>query len=299
MKKFKKRILIVGSGDIALRAIPWLARRFHVLALIRRPETAAHLRTLGVTPLPGNLDSRSSLIRYAGIADAILHCAPPPGEGTRDQRTRNLLAALACRRSLPQRMVYISTTGVYGNQAGKWVDENTPLRPQSLRAQRRVDAESVLRAFGIRTRTTITFLRAPGIYAADRLPLERLRRQDPVLHADEDSYTNHIHADDLAYLTCLALFRGRPGRAINATDDSDIQMGAWFDAVADTFHLPRPPRQTRQEIVQHLSPAMQSFMNESRRIKNHRMKHELRARLRYPTISDGLHHAARHHSLHT
>ena len=158
----------------------------------------------------------------------------------------------------------------------------------AARGRRRVDAERRLRAFGRRNQVRVALLRAPGIYAGDRLPLERLRRGDPVLAADEDVHTNHIHAEDLARIACLALFRAGPGRAYNASDDSGLRMGEYFDAVAERFGLARPPRMARAEIVHHLSPLTLSFMSESRRLDNRRLKRELRLRLRYPTVADGL-----------
>ena len=283
-----KRILIVGSGDVARRALPWLLRRFRVFALVRQPEAAVELRALGAVPVVGDLDDRQSLRRLAGIADAVLHFAPPPQTGHGDPRMARLLAALAGRSSLPQGVVYISTTGVYGDCARGRVDETRPCRAQTARGRRRVDAERRLRAFGRRNQVRVALLRAPGIYAADRLPLERLRRGDPVLAADEDVHTNHIHAEDLARIACLALFRAGPGRAYNASDDSGLRMGEYFDAVAERFGLARPPRMARAEIVHHLSPLTLSFMSESRRLDNRRLKRELRLRLRYPTVADGL-----------
>lgn len=283
-----KRILIVGSGDVACRALPWLTRRFRVLALVRQQEAAVELRALGAVPLVADLDDRRSLHRLAGIADAVLHFAPPPQSGAGDPRMARLLAALASRGSLPQGLVYISTTGVYGDCAGARVDETRPSNAQTARGRRRVDAERRLRSFGRRNRVRVALLRAPGIYAADRLPLERLRRGDPVLAADDDVHTNHIHADDLARIACLALFRALPGRAYNASDDSTMRMGDYFDAVADRFDLPRPPRVARAQIAEKLSPLTLSFMSESRRLDNRRLKRELRLHLRYPTVSDGL-----------
>ncbi|HAF53996.1 MAG TPA: NAD(P)-dependent oxidoreductase [Thauera sp.] len=283
-----KRILIVGSGDVALRALPWLTRRFRVYALVRQPEAYAALRAGGAIPLRGDLDDRRSLSRLAGLADAVLHFAPPPSSGPGDPRTQHLLAALGSRKSLPQGLVYISTTGVYGDCGGAYVDETRPCRAQTARGQRRVDAERRLRRFCRRTGVRVALLRAPGIYAADRLPLERLRRGDPVLVADEDVHTNHIHAEDLARIACLALFRAPAGRAYNVCDDSGMRMGDYFDAVADAFALPRPPRLARTEIAACLSPLTLSFMSESRRLDNRRLKRELRVRLRYPTIAHGL-----------
>lgn len=283
-----KRILIVGSGDVAMRALPWLTRRFRVLALVRHADKAVPLRAAGAVPLIADLDDRHSLSRLAGIVDAVLHFAPPPAHGEADPRTKALLAALGTGRSLPQCLVYISTTGVYGDCTGAWVDECRTVLPLSARARRRVDAEHLVRAFGRRNGVRIGVLRAPGIYAAERLPLDRLRRADPVLSAEDDVHTNHIHADDLARLACAALFRGRGGRVWNASDDTQLKMGDYFDAVADAFELPRPPRVARADIAAHLSPMTLSFMAESRRLDNRRMKRELRTPLRYPTVADGL-----------
>ena len=283
-----KRILIVGSGDVALRALPWLTRRFRVFALVRQPEAAVALRAAGAIPIAGDLDDRRSLKRLAGLADAVLHFAPPPSSGEGDPRTKRLLATLGSRKSLPQGLVYISTTGVYGDCGGAHVDETRPCNAQTARGRRRVDAERRLRDFCRRTGVRVALLRAPGIYAADRLPLERLQRGDPVLVADEDVHTNHIHAEDLARIACLALFRAPPARAYNASDDSGMKMGDYFDAVADAFALPRPPRLARAEIATRLSALTLSFMGESRRLDNRRLKRELRVRLRYPTIADGL-----------
>lgn len=283
-----KRVLIVGCGNVASRALPWLRRRFRVYALVRRSDNCGALREAGVMPVRADLDDRRSLMRLAGLADTVLHFAPPPTQGETDPRTRRLLAALGAGASLPQRLVYISTTGVYGDCAGALVAETRPLAARNPRARRRVDAEQQLRAFGRRSGVRVGMLRAPGIYASDRLPLERLRRGDPVLTAEDDVFTNHIHARDLADAACLAIFRARSGRAYNASDDSELKMGEYYDAVADAFALPRPPRCPRATIGERLSPLTLSFMNESRRLDNRRLKSELRLRLRYPSVVDGL-----------
>ncbi|ATE62337.1 NAD-dependent epimerase/dehydratase family protein [Thauera sinica] len=283
-----RRILIIGSGDVAARALPWLTRRFKVFALVRRTEDAAALRAAGAVPVVADLDDRRSLWKLAGIADAVLHLAPPPAQGEGDPRTKAVLAALGTRGSLPQTLVYISTTGVYGDCGGALVDETRPCRPQSARARRRVAAERLVRGFGRRSGARTGVLRVPGIYAADRLPLERLRRGDPVLAPGDDVHTSHIHADDLARLACAALFRARGGRAWNAADDTRLKMGDYFDLVADAFGLPRPPRLARAEIAGRLPPTVLSFMAESRRVDNRRMKRELRTPLRHPTVADGI-----------
>ncbi len=282
-----KRILIVGSGDVAMRAIPWLAKRFRVYAVTRSPAACAALRSRGAIPLLADLDDRRSLARLAGIADVVLHFAPPPARGFQDPRTAWLLAALAQRPSLPQRVIYISTTGVYGDCGGAWVGEASRCVPRTDRARRRVDAERRLRRFGRRCAVAVSILRAPGIYAADRLPLARLQRGEPVLLAEQDVHTHHIHADDLAQLACVAIFRGRPGRVYNAVDDTSMKMGDYFDFAADFFGVPRPPRMSREDIAATLSPMALSFMSESRRLSNDRIRRELRVRLKYPTVREG------------
>lgn len=283
-----QKILIVGSGDVARRILPRLAGRFRVFALLRDATRAAAWRAGGATPVIADLDDRASLARLAGLADLVLHLAPPPGDGTTDRRTRNLLAALGRGKSLPRRLVYVGTTGVYGDCGGARIDETRRLNPTNARAVRRVDAERRLRAWGRQNGVAVSILRAPGIYAADRLPLERLEKGTPALVDRDDGYTNHIHADDLAAACVAALRRGGANRAYNVVDDSDLKMGEWFDRVADAFALPRPPRILRAEAERTLPPMLMSFMRESRRIGNRRLKNELELRLAYPTVDDGI-----------
>lgn len=282
------RLLIIGSGDVALRAMPWLRQRFRVYALVRRPEAAAVWRAAGAVPIRGDLDDAASLRRLAGLAEILLHCAPPPNEGRDDARLKRLLGVLLQAGTAPRRIVYVSTSGVYGDCDGAWISELRPLKPKSARGQRRVAAETRLRAFAIRQGSALRILRAPGIYAADRLSLARLERGDPVLRAEEDVMTNHIHADDLARACGLALFRGPRLRAFNVCDDSVLAMGDYYDAMADIFSLPRPPRLSRADCTALLSPMTMSFMSESRRLENARIKRELRWQPRYADVRDGL-----------
>lgn len=288
-----QKILIVGSGDVARRILSQLAPRARIYALLRDASRAAQWRAAGATPVLADLDDRSSLGRLAGLADCVLHLAPPPGSGGRDTRTRNLLAALSKGKSLPRSLIYVSTTGVYGDCAGASIDETRCLNPESSRAGRRVDAERVLRVWGLRNGVAVSILRAPGIYAADRLPVERLQRGTPALLADDDVYTNHIHADDLATACIAALRRGRANRAYNVVDDSDLKMAEYFDLVARAFDLPAAPRLSRAEAEKLLSPVQMSFMRESRRIGNRRLKNELKLRLAYPTVVEGIASARR------
>lgn len=282
-----KRILISGCGDIALRVAALLRMRCRLFGLARNTARFAGLRAAGMVPIPGDLDERASLTRIAGLAHTVLHFAPPPNTGGSDPRTRNLLAALS-RGTLPQRLVYISTSGVYGDCGGAYVSETHALNAQNTRAQRRVDAEGQIRSWAKRNGVGASILRVPGIYADDRLPLERLHAGTPAVVAEEDSYTNHIHADDLARIVVAALRYAKSNRVYHASDDSELMMGEYFDCVADAFGLPRPPRLPRAEVQRAVSPVLWSFMNESRRLSNTRMKKELKMALRYPTVAHAL-----------
>jgi nucleoside-diphosphate-sugar epimerase len=270
--RFKRpTLLIVGCGDIGMRVVALLRSRWHLIALTSEASRVPSLRDAGVVPIVGNLDHGATLGRLAGLADAVLHLAPPPGTGDADSRTRSLLAALSLKCRV-RRIVYASTSGVHG-------------------ARRRVDAELRLRWFGRAFGVQVTLLRIPGIYAADRAgghPRERLARGMTVLRAQDDVFTNHIHADDLARICVAALHRGSTQRAINASDDTTLMMGDYFDLAAELCGLPAPRRITREEARASL-PAMQlSFMGESRRLVNTRLKTELQVRLRYPNVREGL-----------
>ena len=283
-------LLIVGCGDIGMRVLKLLRGRWRVLALTSSPSRMALLRAAGAVPLLGDLDQPTTLRRLAGLADAVLHLAPPPGSGPSDTRTAHLLQALARGQRLG-RLVYASTTGVYGDAEGAMFDETRTVAPATDRGRRRVDAEQALRRFGRDQGVAVTLLRIPGIYAGDRPgghPRERLLRATPVLRAEDDVYTNHIHADDLARACVAALFRGRPQRVVHACDDTDLRMGEYFDLAADLCGLPRPPRIARAQAMLQMAPMPLSFMSESRRLLNHRLKQELRVRLLYPTVVQGL-----------
>ena len=283
-------LLIIGCGDVGLRVVRALAGRLRVFALTSSPDRRGALRSAGARPVVGDLDDPASLGRLAGLADAVLYLAPPPASGATDPRLGALLAALS-RRSPPSRVVYASTTGVYGDCRGERVVETRPLNATTDRARRRVDAEARLRAWARVTGARASVLRIPGIYASDReggRPQDRVRRGTPVLAAEDDGYTNHIHADDLARACIAALWRGRPQRVVQVCDDSDMKTGDYYDLVADLSGLPRPARVSRAQAGEHFTPAQWSFLNESRRLSNERMKRELRLRLRRPTIREGL-----------
>jgi nucleoside-diphosphate-sugar epimerase len=269
-----KRLLIAGFGDVARRLVAQLPAGVELRSLARRFGT--------------DLDRPESLGEAGGWADCVFHCAPPPTDGELDRRTATLLKVIEKGRILPTRLVYISTSGVYGDCGGDWVDETRPPSPQTLRAKRRLDAERRLTVWCGDRGVDLVILRAPGIYADDRLPLDRLRARLPVLRDEDDVYTNHVHADDLAACALRALAPDAPTGVYNASDDSGLKMGEWFDFLAQRAGLPPPPRIARSEAEGKIPPATLSFMGESRRLVNRRLKDVLKVKLRYPTVFDGV-----------
>ena len=286
----RQRVLIVGCGDIGLRVAASLQQRTKVLALTSSAARLQELRSLGIVPLAGNLDRALTLSRLAGLAQRVVYLAPPASEGWTDPRVQALLRALRLRAA-PVQLVYGSTSGVYGDCGGAWVDETRAVNAGTARAARRVDAESRVRFFGRSSGASVQILRIPGIYAPDReggTPRARLQKGTPVLRAEDDVYTNHIHSDDLARACVAALWKGRPQRIYNVCDHTVLKMGDYFDLAADLYQLPRPPRVARDSAQQQLPTMLLSFMSESRRLVNRRMTQELGLRLRYPTVAEGL-----------
>ena len=295
----RERLLIVGYGDVGQRVARLLAtatgaqRRVRIMVLNREISRTQALRAQSVQPLLGDLDQADSLKRLAGIASRVLHLAPPEVlpqiDGPNDPRTMALLRALRLRK-LPRSLVYASTTGVYGDCHGELVTEARAVGPATARGQRRVGAEHAIRFAG-RSGLCASILRIPGIYAPDReggTPRARLLRGTPVLQASDDVYTNHIHADDLARACLKALWQGKPQRVYHASDDTVLKMGDYFDLAAELYGMPRPQRISRAQAESELPATLLSFMSESRRLSNRRLKQELRLQLRYPTVAEGL-----------
>ncbi len=281
-----QRWLIVGSGDIARRMVSLMRGPEQLFSLCRDHDGAAQWRSMGAIPLLGDLDQRASLRRLSGLAEVVFHFAPPPLSTLGDPRTGNLIAALERGGSLPQRLIYISTTGVYGDCQGAAIDETRPIHPTTPRARRRADAERRLRAFGVRSGCQVTILRAPGIYAEDRLPLARLQQGGPVPESSADPWTNHIHALDLARAALSAARQGRPNRVYNVVDDTHLRLGDYYEQLACHFDLPLPKRLPIAAIKQQISEVNWSFMAESRQIANTRIKGELNLAWYYPTVGD-------------
>jgi hypothetical protein len=275
---------VLGCGDVGLRVVHACADRMRVFGVARSAQALVAIRDAGGVPLRADLDAPRTLGRLRRLAPRVIHSAPPPSQGLDDPRTRHALCALHAARV----WVYLSTTGVYGDCGGDRVDEQRRVAPGSDRAIRRVAAEWRLGRHAARGAARVIALRVPGIYADDRLPLDRLRRGTPALAEADDVYTNHIHADDLARIALTALWRGRSRRTVNAVDDASMKMGEYFDAVARRFGLPPAPRLAREALRNAVSPMLWSFMSESRRLSNRRLRTELRVRLLWPTVEDFL-----------
>jgi len=275
---------VLGCGDVGLRFARAFAGRMRVVGVVRRADARDAVRAAGAVPVLADLADRASLRRLRGLAPRVLHSAPPPARGSDDPHTRNALAALPAVSA----WVYLSTTGVYGDCGGARFDETRAVAPRNDRAVRRVAAERLLRRHAARGGARATVLRVPGIYAGDRLPLERLVRGTPALIDADDVYTNHVHADDLARIAFVALWRGRSQRTVHAVDDSAMKMGEYFDAVARAHGLAPAPRLPRAALRAAVSPMLWSFMSESRRLDNRRLRRELRVRLRWPTVESFL-----------
>ena len=307
------KMLMVGAGDIGQRVLAKLKRRERAVAVTSTSAKRPGLKRLGARAMLADLDKPGTLKRLPRDWDVLVHAAPPQSYLTRDLRTRNLLAAPAlshsrefasmagnqaanqpaCRAARARCVVYLSTSGVYGDCAGARITETRMLKPHNARARRRVDAERALSRAAKRGAFRLIILRVPGIYAHDRLPIARLKAGTPALIPEQDVYTNHIHAADLASITLAAIKRLRRRvrpqvRIYHASDDSALKMGEYFDLVADAFSLPRPPRLPRAKLDAAVSPMLRSFMSESRRLDNTRMKRELRVKLQFATVFEGV-----------
>ncbi len=274
-----------------MRVAKKLGSRARLIALSSSAGRVPEFRDAGITALVGDLDRAASIRRISGIATRIVHMAPPPRDGDEDPRTLALIRALRLR-SPARSLVYGSTSGVYGDCKGEFVTESRAVDPTTPRAKRRVAAETAVRFLGRSlSGTRVDILRIPGIYALDRVggtPRDRLQKGTAVLAAEDDVFTNHIHADDLATACLAALWRGKPQRVYNVVDQSDMKMGDYFDAAADIFGMRRPTRMSRVDASQELPAMLMSFMSESRRLDNTRLHRELQVKLKYPTIREGL-----------
>lgn len=281
------RCVIVGCGYVGTRlARSWLAAGGEVDAIVRTVASAGRLAEQGIRAAAMDLDGLQP--NLPPMADAWLYyLVPPPPTGQGDDRIRGFLAALD-RVSAPRGIVLLSTTGVYGDCDGAWIDESTPARPQVDRARRRLDAETSVREWAARHEVPVCILRVPGIYGPGRLPLARLRAGTPVLRESESPWSNRVHVDDLVTAAMAVPKHGRPGAVYNISDGHPGTMTDYFNRVADAAGLPRPPQVDRETARREFKPGMLSYLAESKRIDNTRMREELGVAPRYPDLETGL-----------
>jgi nucleoside-diphosphate-sugar epimerase len=281
-------VLIVGCGHIGRRvAVKLHGRGQRVTGMVRSSASAARLRELGIDALCLDLDAGVRHIPGSGAFGAIGYFAPPPSSGTQDTRMRRFLEAFD-NTSLPRRIVYISTSAVYGDCHGDWITEEQPVQPTTERGLRRLDAERQLQSWATRHGVEWLILRVPGIYGPGKLPLERVSKGLPVLQEADAPYTNRIHAEDLAVIWVAALDSEHHDTVYNVSDGHPSTMTDYFFRVADAAGLPRPPVVTREEAQQVLSGGMLSFLQDSRRMDNQKLLRDLGVTLRYPDLDTGL-----------
>jgi len=279
-------VLIIGCGDIGLR-LASLCIPTPVTGLVRSLQSAARLRARKILPRVLDLDVAFAADDLPASDSELYYLAPPPPRGDTDPRVTAVCAALR-GPNRPRKVVYISTTAVYGDCGGRWIDENAPLRPGTARGRRRLDAERQWFRWGDSEGVPVVVLRVPGIYGPGRLPVDRLRKGLPVLAEQESPFTNRIHADDLARVCLLAMQRGRGGEAYNVSDGHPTSMADYFNRIADALGMPRPPVVDRATAERELSASMLSFLSESKRILNTKMLDELGVRLQYADLDQGL-----------
>ena len=282
--------LIIGFGDIGHRVAKLeLALGHTVTALIRDKSKINAAGEFGVETLLADLDKPETLAQQPLEGSRIYYFAPPPSTDTYDSRMANWLGSIGS--SKPAVIIYISTTGVYGNCHGEWVDEQRPPNPAADRAKRRLNAEMQLSEWGAQHAIPVIRLRVPGIYHPDKLPMASLKQGKPILQSSDAPYSNRIHADDLAQICLAAADRGKAGEIYNVADNNSCTMSEYFIKVATAFNMPKPKEISWQEAEQQLTPGMLSYLKESRRIDNIKMLTELRVKLQYPTLDDGLSHS--------
>ena len=283
-----QKITIIGCGDIGRRVGKLLLeQQCQVQALTRSQENAQRLQQLGFLTLTGDLDYQEDTPEIPLHAQQVFYFMAPQGGGKSDYRMLNFCRKLSTG-NCPQKVVYISTSGVYGDCGGEVVTEETPLNPQTARAQRRVSAETQLQELSARLGFELVILRVTGIYGPGRLPVARVMQGHPVLNPEEASFTNRIHSLDLVQICLAAMERGEDGDIFNVCDGQKSTMTEYFTAVADLHKLTRPKQISMAEAEQEMNPLMLSYLKESRRMSNQKLLQKLSVELRYPTLEAGL-----------
>lgn len=279
-------IFIAGCGEIGTRVADLaLQRSLKVTALVRNVEKKDKLQQSGIETVIGNLDSPETLPHLDLHGAAVCYLVPPPGGGIKDTRVMNFLASI---KEQPAKVVYISTTAVYGDCGDELVTEERPVSPANHTAKRRCDAEDSFRTWGKERGVPVVILRVSGIYGPGRIPMQRILSNEPLLNEMEAGYTNRIHAADLAQICLAAIERGEDGDIFNICDGETSKMTDYFNAITDLLNIPRLPQVSLDEAREVMSPLMFSYMTESRKISNNKMIEKLGIKLQYPTMKEGL-----------
>lgn len=278
-------LLVVGYGYLGKRLVRrCIAESRPVAVLTRSGAHAPELERLGVPHQILDLDKGARALALDTGGRAVVYTAPPGGDSG-DTRLEGLLGALC---PAPARVVYISTSGVYGDCAGRLVDEDAPLNPGSERARRRVAAENAVSDWAGRTGGDWTVLRVPGIYGPHRLSLAALSAGEPYLAVDEASPGNRIHVDDLVSCCLASADHAGPNGPINVGDGNPMSATVFAQALARAAGLPPPPLVSRDKAPGVISPGRWSFLSESRQLDTRRMRDELGVTPRYPDPVRGL-----------
>lgn len=281
--------IIIGCGDIGVRVGQQLQARHRITGIVRSAESAAKLASYGFNSAIFDLDQPSFTLPTIPEGSLIFYFAPPTADGEQDLRMKNFLSTLESSSSTPARIIYISTTAIYADSKGEWINEQTPTQPSHSRGKRRLDAEQQLIEFQRHHPVSISILRVSGIYSAKRLPFRQIKARQPILQLEIAPYSNRIHADDLANICIAAALNTSKSNAIfNVSDGNPGSISQYFKEVALTFNLQPPPEISWEDAQKTLSPSMLSYLRESKRIDNRLMKHELGMTLSYPTLTLGL-----------
>ncbi len=286
-RSMDRKCLVVGCGYVGRRLARRLRPGWQAVALVRSAASAAQLGAEGIEVMRVDLDeiAAPALLHCAADSTAVAYLAPPPEAGSTDPRIARFLAALG--EATPQALLYMSTTGVYGDAAGASVTEDTAVAPANDRSRRRVDAESAASRWCASRGTRCVVLRVPGIYGPGRLPLERLRRGEPALRPEDAGPGNRIHVDDLVS-ACLAALDQPVAGVFNVADGDHSSTTAYLQRTAALAGLPPPRLVSMAEAREQVSPGMLAYLVESRRVDNRRMLDELGVRLAYPDLDAGI-----------
>jgi nucleoside-diphosphate-sugar epimerase len=279
---------IIGCGDIGFRVARELIRQEHqVQATIHFEEGVKVPQSAGIKTIVANFDFQEDVPDFSMHGQKLFYFMPPQGGGSSDYRMLNFCRKLA-PDNYPSKIVYISTSGVYGDCGAELVTEETPINPQTSRAKRRASAENQLREQAEKLGFSLVILRVTGIYGPGRLPISQLTKGHEVLKAEDAPGTNRIHSLDLVQICLAAMAKGENGDIFNVCDGQESSMSEYFIAVAKMYGLPQPKQLSWAEAEKVMNPLTFSFLKESRRMSNRKILEKLGIEFQYPTLEKGL-----------